>query len=114
MTQANNKKVRNSNVFQRRGLQAELIVANHLISEGYWIFTSLGQNAPCDLVAIKAIPFEITLYDVKVLTIRKTALKNRKTLSPINRVRTATQKCLNVRLVTVDLDTEEITFTNHF
>ena len=44
---------------------------------------------------------------------RKTVLKDRTELSPIARIRTATQKCLNVRLVTVDLDTEEIIFVKH-
>jgi len=44
---------------------------------------------------------------------RKTALKDRTEVSPIARIRTATQKCLNVHLVTVDLDTEEIFFIKH-
>jgi hypothetical protein len=80
----------------RKGTHAESVALAWLLSEGYFVFTNFTGREPVDLVAIDSGTPNVILIDVKA-AIYTGLTRRRPRLSEI-------QKCLGVRLLTVDLD----------
>ena len=85
-----------------KGDRAELIAAEFFISLGYSVFRNMSQHGPIDLVLVDDDPKDVTLIDVKAISLRtKNGYK-------VNRVPTKEQKQLGVKLIFIDLDTREV------
>ena len=100
--------VKNMNWRNARGHLCEVICAETLIRQGYWVY-STTMMGPVDLVAIKSDPPEVRLIDVKSERKRMLAGYVRR----ISRLRTASQKALGVQLVYVDPEAGTCHFSEH-
>lgn len=100
--------VKNMDWRNARGHLCEVICAETLIRQGYWVY-STTMLGPVDLVAIRSDPMEVRLLDVKSERTRLLAGYQRR----ITRLRTPTQKKLGVQLVYVDADAGTVHFSEH-
>lgn len=85
---------------QQIGVLCEAILREHLIRNGYFVFTPIGQQGPVDLIAIDGKTGEVVLFDSKAD--RKRVNPGRKNPDRIHRKRTALQKKMGVHLAYVD------------
>ena len=86
----------------QKGTAAELVVAQYLVQQGYFVFSPVvHQNGPVDLVAINELG-DVLLIDAK--SEAKRANPGRKKQTRINRVLSNTQRRLSVRLAYVSAD----------
>lgn len=94
---------------QQIGVLCEAILREHLIRNGYFVFTPIGQQGPADLIAIDSQTGEVVLFDSKAD--RKRVNPGRKIPDRIHRKRTALQKQMGVRLAYVDEEKRTIWIT---
>tara|TARA_R110000803_G_scaffold25276_3_gene60345 strand:- start:617 stop:925 length:309 start_codon:yes stop_codon:yes gene_type:complete len=93
---------------QIKGAEAELIVAQCLVSMGYFVFSPVvSMQGPVDLIAIGEEK-QIYLIDAKYDAQR--IMKGRKKPSRIYRVRTPLQKKLGVKIAYVNTSTRDVRF----
>ena len=92
----------------QRGHLCEVIAAETLIRDGYWVY-STTMLGPIALIAVKSAPPEIRLFDVKAENRRMQKGYMRR----IDRTRTPAQKALGVQLVYVDSKTGSVHFSAH-
>lgn len=85
---------------QQLGVLCEAILREHLIRNGYFVYTPIGQQGPADLIAINSKTGKVVLFDAK--TDRKRVNPGRTNPARIHRKRTALQKKMGVRLAYVD------------
>jgi hypothetical protein len=87
----------------------ELLVAEHFVREGYFIFMASQGSSPIDLIAVNE-------HGVRLLQVKKDSERvspGRLKASRIHRGRTDLQKQLGVEMVYVNLDTRVVTVTDH-
>ena len=94
---------------QQLGVLCEAILREHLIRNGYFVYTPIGQQGPADLIAINSKTGKVVLFDAK--TDRKRVNPGRTNPARIHRKRTALQKKMGVRLAYVDEEKRTIWIT---
>jgi hypothetical protein len=87
----------------------EIIAAEHFMRLGYWVFNPAQGHSPIDLIIVNEDG--PTLIQVKKDAGRINPGRNRS--ARIHRVRTQLQKDLGVQFVYVNVDTREVSITDH-
>jgi len=87
----------------------ELLAAEHFVREGYWVFPASRGSSPIDLVAVNE-------RGVRLLQVKKDGQRTspgRSKPDRIHRTRSDLQKQLGGKMVYVNVDTREVTVTDH-
>jgi hypothetical protein len=87
----------------------EIIAAEHFMRLGYWVFNPAQGHSPIDLIIVNEDG--PTLIQVKKDAGRINPGRNRS--ARIHRVRSQLQKDLDVQFVYVNVDTREVSITDH-
>jgi hypothetical protein len=87
----------------------EIRAAEHFMRLGYWVFNPAQGHSPIDLIIVNEDG--PTLIQVKKDAGRINPGRNRS--ARIHRVRTQLQKDLGVQFVYVNVDTREVSITDH-
>lgn len=87
----------------------EIIAAEHFLRLGYWVFNPAQSHSPIDLIIVNEDG--PTLIQVKKDAGRVNPGRNRS--ARIHRVRSQLQKDLGVQFVYVNVDTREVSITDH-
>jgi len=95
----------------RKGDLAEYYAVTWLWDNGYEVFKNTGCSGPIDLISIK--DGEITLVDVKSMSINYNLTTENNTVYRNKRVRTKAQEKLGVRLLSFNPKTRKLKWINH-
>ena len=88
-----------------RGLVSEALAQAHFASDpNLIVFTALGGVGPIDIVTFNIKTKQYSNYDVKTVSYRKSNTLNNKINDRINRIPSAKQKDMSVKIVYVHDD----------